>query len=163
VFYFTAKPVVVKGKQKTYKVVDHPGGAGILAVRGEEILLVEQFRPAVGKTILELPAGIIDPGETPLAAAQRELLEETGFTAGKWSSLGKVYATPGYSSETIHLFLAEELHPGEQQLDDGEDIAVRTVAISDFLRLLETDQVHDAKTVVAFLRYILRQGWDSGA
>ena len=103
-FYFTAKPVVVKGKQKTYKVVDHPGGAGILAVRGEEILLVEQFRPAVGKTILEIPAGIIDPGETPLAAAQRELLEETGFTAGKWSSLGKVYATPGYSSETIHLF-----------------------------------------------------------
>ena len=76
-FYFTAKPVVVKGKQKTYKVVDHPGGAGILAVRGEEILLVEQFRPAVGKTILEIPAGIIDPGETPLAAAQRELLEET--------------------------------------------------------------------------------------
>lgn len=162
-FYFTAKPVVVKGKQKTYKVVDHPGGAGILAVCGEEILLVEQFRPAVGKTILEIPAGIIDPGETPLAAAQRELLEETGFTAGKWSSLGKVYATPGYSSETIHLFLAEELHPGEQQLDDGEDIAVRTVAISDFLRLLETDQVHDAKTVIAFLRYILRQGWDSGA
>ena len=97
-----------------------------------------------------------------LAAAQRELLEETASRLENGVHWESVCHSRLFQRDDSPL-LAEELHPGEQQLDDGEDIAVRTVAISDFLRLLETDQVHDAKTVIAFLRYILRQGWDSGA
>src|SRR5690554_4918364 len=153
----------LKGKERTYNIVEHPGGAGVLAVHNGQVLLVEQFRPAVGKKVLEIPAGTIDPSEAPLETAKRELAEETGFTARKWSSLGAVYPTPGYSSEITYLFLAEDLTPGTQHLDDGEDIAVRHMDLSELLHLIASEEVLDAKTVIAVLRYTTKEkeGYDA--
>ncbi|MFO8034713.1 MAG: NUDIX hydrolase [Candidatus Bipolaricaulota bacterium] len=90
------------------EVVHHPGAVAIV-VRDEEgrVLLVRQFRAAAGRDMWEIPAGTVEPGESPLATAKRELLEETGMSASTWSYLGTVFPTPGYSDERIHLYLAE--------------------------------------------------------
>ena len=155
VFSFGEVPVTINGQERQYKVVDHPGGAGVLAIQGGKVLLVEQFRPAVARNVLEIPAGMRENKEDPLLCAQREFQEETGFQARRWYSLGSMLVSPGYTSEELYLFLAEDLVPGDQDLDDTEDIALHWRDLETVRRQVSDGTLTDSKTIVALQRYWL--------
>lgn len=119
----------------------------------DRILTVKQFRYAAKDVCIELPCGVIDEGETPLVAAQRELLEETGYTATHWHSLGTMYANPARQTNTIHLFFATELSlEGEQQLDVSEDIEFDFLAIPEIQQKIETNEFSQALHIASFYR-----------
>ena len=100
------------GRQTRFARVVHPGAVVIIPRLGARtLLLIRQYRHAVGKTILEFPAGTLDAGEDPLTCARREIAEETGHIAARWQQLGTIYPAPGFCSETQHLFLADDLAP----------------------------------------------------
>ncbi|MBO7725653.1 MAG: NUDIX hydrolase [Thermoguttaceae bacterium] len=144
------------GKKHTRYVIRHPGGVGILPILPSgEILLIRQFRVAVGRYIYEIPAGMREPGEAPLVTAQRELKEETGYTAEKWTPYPFFYASPGYLDEKLFLFLAEDLIPGESALEDGENLSPLSVSLEKALEMIDAGEIEDGKTVGAILRYAL--------
>lgn len=154
VFNFITKDVWVGNKVRQFKMVDHPGAAATLVVEDGQVLLVEQYRPAAGRLMLELPAGTIDRGEPPIECAQRELQEETGYSAQHWDTLGHLYPTPGYTNEILYLYLASGITKGEQRLDDGEDIKVRWVPLDEVREMIDNDGINDAKTIVSIFRYL---------
>jgi ADP-ribose pyrophosphatase len=126
-------------------VVEHPGAVAIAPVTASgELVLVRQYRHAARTVLLELPAGRLEPGETPLAAAQRELAEETGYKARRWRELGAFLTAPGFCSEVIHLFEARELDPVPRHLDPDEDLEVVTLPPERVLT-----EARDAKTLLA--------------
>ncbi len=131
------------------EVVRHPGAAAIVALTDQGgVILIRQFRYAVGGDIWEIPAGTLNPGEAPLDCARRELEEETGVAAQEWTAMGEITPLPGYSDEVIHLFLAQRLSPGGQQLDDDELLEVREVALETALEMIANREIRDAKTIV---------------
>lgn len=139
------------------EMIRHPGASAVLPFasdpRGEDpqLLLIRQYRYAAERFIYEIPAGRLDPGETPLACAVRELLEETGCTAERVEHLITIFTTPGFTDEKIHLFMATGLAMGESQLEADEFIEVVTRPLSEVLRLIEQGEVVDGKTIVAIL------------
>lgn len=153
-FRFITKEVWVGSRVVQFKMVDHPGAAATLVVKDGLVLLVEQYRPAAGRNMLELPAGTIDRAEGPEECARREFQEETGYFAENWESLGHIYPTPGYTNEVLYLFLASGLTKGEQQLDEGEDIKVRWVPLTEVEEMIDNGTINDAKTIVALFKYI---------
>ena len=140
-------------------VVRHNGSIVILAVDSSKnpadplILIERQYRYAAGRFLLELPAGTIDVGETPLAAAKRELIEETGFRAGKWSKLVHSYASPGFLAETMQIYLAEDLKAGIAKPEPDERIELLHIPLSELLALIEAGQILDGKTIIGTLYY----------
>lgn len=134
------------------EVVRHPGSVVILPwVDNEQICLIRNHRVSVGETLLELPAGTLEPGETPLKAAQRELAEETGFTARSWRRLQRFYPSPGITSEVMHLFVAHDLMPGSAQPQVDEVLAPCVVAWSQVISWLRDGAINDGKTLLAIL------------
>ncbi len=156
VFWVTSDRVIEPGDIEVRRdIVRHPGSVVVLAVdeTGKEphVLLEEQYRYTVGKKIWELPAGRIDPGETELTGAKRELLEETGFTAKSWKRILKFHASPGFLAETMAVFLARGLKAGTAQPEADEVIAVTFVPLSKALKMVKTGQISDAKTICGVL------------
>jgi ADP-ribose pyrophosphatase len=138
------------GAEHSLDVVEHPGSFTVLALPSAgEVVLVRQYRHAVAKALWELPAGTAHRGEDPAAGAARELREETGYTARRLQLLGSLYATPGFCTEIMHFFVAEELQAGEQMLDDDERIEVATFTRDAAWRLVAERQIADMKTVLA--------------
>lgn len=138
------------GGTRRVEVIEHAGGACILALPSPaEIVLVKQYRHAVGESLWEVPAGMIEPGEDPLETARRELAEETGYAAASLRPLFSMYPTPGFCQERIRFFLAEGLTPGPQRPDDDEAIDVRTWTLAEAWALVERDELRDAKTQIA--------------
>ena len=137
------------GLEQRVEIVDHPGAVAVVALDGEgRMLLVRQYRHALGAWIEELPAGRLEAGESPLVAAQRELEEETGFAAATWSELRRVVPAPGFCSEIIHLFLAEglqELPGGGRPADEDEEIEVLRRSPEEIL----SSEMRDAKSLLA--------------
>ncbi len=115
------------------------------------VLLVRQFRKAVEQEMYELPAGVMEDGESPEEAARRELAEETGLSAGSLQRLAGFYTTPGFSNEYIHIFAARDLQPAEATLDDDEDITTDWIPLADAVGMIETGEVRDAKTIIGLL------------
>lgn len=145
------------GRTSRREIVEHRGAVVIAAVdSNRNVLLVRQFRKAVEDELLELPAGTLDPGETPEACALREIQEETGFKAGKLESLGGFYSAPGFLTEYLHLFLATELEPSPRAADEDEDIELVTTHLSQVPRLIAAGEIRDAKSVAGLLR-VLRE------
>jgi 8-oxo-dGTP pyrophosphatase MutT (NUDIX family) len=126
----------------------------------DEAVMIRQFRFGSGLVTLEIPGGIVDPGESPLEAAHRELLEETGYEAERWTSLGSVSPNPAIQRNRLHCFLAEGCrHVAAQSLDPGEDIRVELHAMSELRRKLAAGEVDHALVAVAFHRLdLLRSG-----
>lgn len=143
------------GRQSTREVVVHRfGGSCVLAENSEgQIAFVRQFRYPYGKVLLEIPAGKLDPGETPEQCAVRELEEETGLRAKKWISLGEMYPSVGYLNETIHLFAARELEQSAQKLDEGEFLQLEWLDFSKAMEMVMEGKIPDAKTQLALLKY----------
>ncbi len=135
-------------------VIRHSGSVVVLAVdstRTPRVLLERQYRHAANDYLWELPAGRIDPGERELTAAKRELLEETGYTAKHWRRILKFYASPGFVAETMSVFLATGLRPGEAQPEADEVIYQRMVALPVALRMVLNGTIRDAKTISSVL------------
>ena len=140
------------GKKSFREFVKHSGGVVILAVKGDKILLVKQFRYPLEEVMFELPAGKLEIGEDPFEAAKRELEEETGYCANKWTPLGYVYTSPGYSDEKLYLYKAEDLEFTHCHPDEGEIIEAFEYKYEDVLKMVDNGEINDAKTLCALLR-----------
>lgn len=141
------------GRRTKREVVEHPGGVCIAALtEQDELLFVRQFRYPYGKTLLELPAGKLNPGEDPLACGKRELREETGATAALYTSLGVDFPSPGYSAEVIHLFAATNLTFGKQQPDEDEFLEVERIPLEKAAQMVLSGEIPDSKTQIAVLK-----------
>jgi len=139
------------------EVIDHHGAAAVVAIDGEgRVLLVRQFRSASRETMIEIPAGLLDPNETPIACAARELQEETGYKPGKIEALGGHYVAPGYTREFIHLFLATELSESKLPADADEHIEVERATLDEALGMIERGEIVDGKTIIGLLKYAAR-------
>lgn len=140
------------GKTSKREIVKHPGAVAVLAVTdSNKIILVNQYRKPLERTIVEIPAGKLEKGEEPEYTALRELEEETGYTAKKLTKITAFYTSPGFADEIVHLFLAEDLSVLEEkrELDEDEFVEVMEVTLEDALKLVETREVYDAKTAYA--------------
>lgn len=135
------------------EIVEHPGGAAVLCIEGENVVFVRQFRYAYGEELLEIPAGKLERGEDPMLAAQRELEEETGFIADL-SPLTVLYPTPGYSNEKIYLYAAKNVRRGNRHLDADEFLDVVELPAKEALSLVKSGVIRDAKTIAALLLYL---------
>lgn len=143
-------------KVKTFEIVHHKEAAVIIPIDKEgRILLIQQWRRAVGEIIIELPAGVLEANEEPIECMNRELREETGFAAKKITPLGGFYTAPGFCDEYLHLFLAEDLHHAPLEPDEDEMIDLLPVTVKEAKHMIERNQIRDAKTVAGILRYIL--------
>lgn len=135
------------------EVIKHPGAVALVALDSDNrVLMVRQFRLPAGKIMLEIPAGTLEPGELPLACAERELQEETGFKPNTLQALGGIFAAPGYTTEYIHLFLATDLEKSSLDMDEDEFIELETMPIADALALIDEGKIDDGKTVSGLLR-----------
>ncbi|OPY58973.1 MAG: ADP-ribose pyrophosphatase [Pelotomaculum sp. PtaU1.Bin035] len=140
------------GSTVTREVVEYAGAVAIVPVNEKgEIILVKQFRHAVGKLLLEIPAGKLEPGEEPLESARRELLEETGYEAADLQRLISFFSTPGFTNEVLHLFLANRLTLKAQDLDDDESIDVVPVPFERAVGLIWKGEICDAKSIAGIL------------
>lgn len=140
------------GTEAIREVVRHPGAVVVVALDGDaHVLLVSQFRYAVGRTLLELPAGTLEAGEAPLACARRELAEETGRAARRWTALARFYSAPGFCDEELHCFLAEDLSPAPGRTDPDERIELVGVSFDRALALVDGGEIRDAKSVSGLL------------
>lgn len=157
---FSGKLLVVKkdivafpdGRKASREYIIHPGAAAIVPLlEGERLLLVRQYRYPIRTVTLEIPAGKIDGEESPLACARRELQEETGYIANAWSYLSLTHPTVGYSTEVIHLFLAEDLEAAEEQLLDDEWTEPVVMSLDQALSKIKEGIITDAKTIFGVL------------
>jgi ADP-ribose pyrophosphatase len=163
VFFVTRDEVVEPGGvTATRDVIRHNGSVVVLAVDAKTnpadpgILLIRQYRHAAGKFLLELPAGRIEPGERAMAAGKRELIEETGYRAKRWSKHATYFASPGFLSEAMNILLAEDLTLGEATPEDDEKIELHMTPLSEVLRMIEAGKIEDGKTLIGVLLYARR-------
>jgi ADP-ribose pyrophosphatase len=142
------------GKRTTREIVEHADCVAIVAVDGDNVLLVRQFRKAAEKELLEIPAGGIDGGEDAEAAVIREMQEETGFRPQKLERLGGFYSAPGYVTEYLHLYLATDLVPGRLHAEDSEEIEVVRVPVAEVPGLIASGKIGDAKSIAGLFTYL---------
>ena len=139
-------------------IIRHPGSAVMLAVDPQDrILLVKQFRLPAERELWELPAGRLDPGEEPLAAARRELREETGFSASTWEPLVSFWPSPGYVGEKMNIFLATHLTEGKQQLMDDERIKFQWFSTPQVGQMIRQGEIQDGKTIIGYFTWLDRK------
>ena len=160
--YFVASRVSDVKELKAVSHNKHADGVIIYGVYGEkrdQIVLVKQFRYPMQQVTLEIPAGKLEAGEDPADCGRRELREEAGRTCGKYTPLGKLFPTPAYDTEVIHMYLAQELSaPEAQDLDDGEFLDVTELPLEQAVQMVMDGEIPDAKTQIALLKtYVLLQ------
>ncbi|WP_071027713.1 NUDIX hydrolase [Peptoniphilus raoultii] len=147
--------VEMEGKKYTKReIIEHPPVVCVIAITDEgNILLVKQYRKAVDRELIELPAGFIEIDEEPKSAAIRETCEETGFYPHKCEYVSEFYTSPGFSNEKVYFFMARDLEKREQNLDEFEDISFEEVSLERALELIDLGDIIDAKTISGILLY----------
>jgi len=134
----------------TFEMIKHPGAALVIPFLSKDrIIMLRQLRPVINSYIYELPAGTLDNGESPLACARREIIEETGFSARKFTLLGKIYPVPGYSTERITIFRADGLKKGSRVAERDEVIGLKIFTRKQIKTLFKKGRIVDAKTISA--------------
>ena len=147
-----AEVCMPSGRCTTREVVEHRGAVAAVPLASDnEVFLVRQWRYAVGQATLELPAGTLEPDESPQECIRRELVEEIGQRAGSIEPLVSLFVSPGYSNEMIHIFLATDLTPQTAQADEDEDLRVIRMPLAQALEMCEAGEVRDGKTVAGLL------------
>jgi ADP-ribose pyrophosphatase len=150
------------GHRNTRDVIRHNGSVVILAVdestetgnQDDPIVIMErQYRHAARQFLLELPAGRRDPGEAPLAAAKREMIEETGYRAKRWTMMLRYFASPGFLGEWMQIYLARDIRPGEAKPELDEEIDILRVPLSEAMGMIAAGKIHDGKTLIALSLY----------
>jgi ADP-ribose pyrophosphatase len=145
------------GGTATREVVEHPGAVVIAALdERQRVYLVRQYRHAIGRALLELPAGGLEKGEDPLTAAKRELREEVGVEAAEWVHLGSFYSSPGFANELLHAFVARGLRVVGRDPDEDEDLEVVRQGLAGMV--LHIDDIQDAKTLATLALLLLDRG-----
>jgi ADP-ribose pyrophosphatase len=156
---FTDTIIEPGGARNVREVIRHSGSVVILAVdesknpQDPDIIIERQYRHAAGQFLLELPAGRVEPGEATLAAAKREMIEETGYRAKRWTLLTKYFASPGFLGEWMQIYLARDISDGIAKPEDDEQIEVRRVPLSELLSLIAANKIHDGKTIIGIMLY----------
>jgi ADP-ribose pyrophosphatase len=145
------------GKTSTRELIKHPGAVAVIALTADKkLVMVEQYRKALERTLIEIPAGKLEPGEEPEKTAIRELEEETGYTCEKMEHVISFYTSPGFADEIVHVFLAKKLRKldTKKELDEDEFVELLEVTLEEAEQLIEGRRIYDAKTVFAvqFLR-----------
>jgi ADP-ribose pyrophosphatase len=141
------------GKRTRREVVVHPGAVVVMGFLGDKILLLRNRRYAVGQILVELPAGTLERGEDPMNCAGRELVEETGYVAGRLKPLGAFFSSPGILSERMYAFAAYDLQQSKQALEEGEELEVFTAGFDEAVQMIRDGQIQDGKTIAALLLY----------
>jgi ADP-ribose pyrophosphatase len=142
------------GREHVKETVQHPGAVAVLPILNDgRVCLIRNYRVAVGKTLIELPAGTLEPGEDPADNAKRELAEETGYTAASVEKLREFTMSPGILNERMYLFLARGLKAGKAALEPGEQIEPLVVPWSEAMRMVVDGSIEDAKTLVGLFHY----------
>ena len=153
------KVMLPNGRETTREIADYPNSVGIVALdKGDNVILVRQYRHAVGRILLEIPAGGMEAGESPLDSALRELEEESGYTAGCIEQIGGAYAAPGYSTEFLHIFLATDLKPGPSRNDEDEYIELAPVPLQNVMQLIRSGELCDGKSIIGLLTLLMHRG-----
>jgi ADP-ribose pyrophosphatase len=138
------------GQYAVREYLEHPGAVAILAVLDDgRVLLERQYRYPIAQAVIEIPAGKLNTGEDPLLCAQRELQEETGYTAKHWSKIRRIHPVISYSTEFIDIYLAEGLSPGPARLDEEEFLDVFASPLEELLNWVETGKITDVKTIIS--------------
>ncbi|TXC93367.1 NUDIX hydrolase [Metabacillus litoralis] len=140
------------GKTSTREIVKHPGAVAVLALTNDhKIVMVEQYRKPLGRTIVEIPAGKLEKGEEPITTAKRELEEETGYTCEELEPLISFYTSPGFADELVHLFIAKDLKKltHKAELDEDEFVEVMEITLEEAQEMIVNQQIFDAKTAYA--------------
>ena len=144
--------LVSNGHKSVREVVEHSGGVVILAIHDDKILLVKQYRYPLKETAIELPAGKLEKGEDPDFASKRELKEETGYIAKKWTKLGYIFTSPGFCDEKLHLYLAQDLEYIKQTPDEDEILEAYEEPVNKVLEMIDNGIINDSKTICAIMR-----------
>ncbi|MBN6888342.1 ADP-ribose diphosphatase [Cytobacillus horneckiae] len=148
------------GKTSKREIIKHPGAVAVLALTDDnKIVMVEQYRKALEKTIVEIPAGKLEKGEDPLECAKRELEEETGYGCAEMEWLISFYTSPGFADEIVHLYIAKELKTVENaaSMDEDEFVNLMEVTLEEAIELVRNQKIYDAKTAYA-VQYLQLQG-----
>ena len=149
--------ILPDGQKSTREIVEHPGAVVILAQNNQkQLIMVKQFRKAVEDVLLELPAGMLEPSESMIDCARRELEEETGYQAKNWEKIFDFYSTPGFCNEKLTLYFAWELMKTKVNTDHDEFIEVTVVDKVKVQTLLKNNQIKDAKTLIGILWWLNR-------
>ena len=153
IFTMSKDEVEIKGK---IYVIHHHGGVGVLAIKEDKVLLVKQYRYAIQKKSLEIPAGKLEQGEDPYTCGLRELEEESGYTSEKLYPICEMYSTPGFCNEKIYLYYSNDLIKVEnpKAMDEDEEIETLWFSFDEIQKMLENGEIDDAKTIIA-LQYAL--------
>ncbi len=150
------------GEEKERIILEHPGAAAVIPLLpGGRVLLVRQFRPAAGRITLEVPAGKLEPGETPKESIRRELIEETGYRAGKIRHLRSYYPSLGISDEIIHVYRAEDLTPAGEPCGEEAGLEPVILPLDEVREKIASGEILDSKTIIAVREYELLQPDDA--
>ncbi|UCD09902.1 MAG: NUDIX hydrolase [Dehalococcoidales bacterium] len=155
---FTVRVDTIKtadGRETTRDIIEHSECVAIVAIDPDDkILMVNQYRPPVGKQLLEIPAGGIDGDETPIDAVRREMQEETGYLPGRIEKLGGFYSAPGFCTEYLHLYLATELVPSRLIAEDTDSITLARISPGEITELIKSGEICDAKSIAGLLTWL---------
>jgi ADP-ribose pyrophosphatase len=147
------------GHLNTREVIRHNGSVVMLAIdesrnpADPDVILERQYRHAAGQFLIELPAGRVEPGESTLAAAKREMIEETGYRAKRWTLLTKYFASPGFLGEWMQIYLARDIREGAAKPEPDEHIEIFRLPLSEVLALVAQNKIHDGKTLIGLMLY----------
>lgn len=143
---------LASGHEMELALIEHPGSVVLVPMMGDDVLMVEQFRPVIGRNLLELPAGTLDADEPHIEAAQRELREETGYRADELILLGDMLPSPGTSNEVMKIYLARGLSKDPLPMDEDEEIEIRPMPLNQLVNMALSGELTDAKSVVGVLQ-----------